>query len=299
MNKLLVIVGPTATGKTDLAVHVAKQYNGELVSADSRQVYRGMDIGTGKDKESLAGIPIHLYDVVNPNEAFSISVFQEKAHACIKEIQSRGKLPIVVGGSGLYVQTILHPLTVIVAPNATLRKELESYTKKALQEKLQAVGKTDWETLNNSDRENPRRLIRKIEIAMGEKKAPSQTQASFDVLEIGLTAARSELYARIDARVEKRVKQGILQEIQTLLRAGYTWELPSMSGLGYRQWKPYFEKMATKESVVQQWKYDEHAYARRQMTWFRKDKTIRWFDVTDKEKEKKIESLVSTWYTHA
>lgn len=298
MNKVLVITGPTATGKTALAVSLAKQLNGELVSADSRQVYRGMDIGTGKDIDSLEGIPMHLYDVVDPNESFNISLYLEKAHASIIDILKRKKLPIIVGGSGLYIQALLHPFTIHVAPNEKLRNELSLLTKEALQKKLQEVGNTYWETLNSSDRENPRRLIRKIEIAMAKQKEVPQEKTHFDVLQIGLKTDASVLYARIDERVEKRVTQGVIAEIQKLLDAGYSWELPAMSGLGYRQWKPYFDGIAAKEAVIQKWKFDEHAYARRQMTWFRKDKTIQWFDIGQSDALGAIESLVTSWYTH-
>ncbi|MFZ2025331.1 MAG: tRNA (adenosine(37)-N6)-dimethylallyltransferase MiaA [Microgenomates group bacterium] len=298
MNKLLAIVGPTATGKTAHAVALAKKFNGELVSADSRQVYRGMDIGTGKDIETLEGIPMHLYDIVHPEEPFNISLYQTKAQICIDDIIKRKKLPIIVGGSGLYIHVLFHPLTIQVEPNETLRNELSFNSKEELQKKLQEVGKIYWDALNFSDRENPRRLIRKIEIAMGNQKEIKQEQCSYDVLQIGLRLDTVTLYSRIDERVEKRVSQGVIHEIQTLLDNGYGWDLPSMSSLGYRQWKPYFEKLATKESVIQQWKYDEHAYARRQMTWFRKDKTIRWFDIQKSGETDAIESLVASWYTH-
>ncbi len=297
MNKALFIVGPTATGKTACAVALAKKYNGELISADSRQVYRGMDIGTGKDKEILEGIPMHMYDVVRPDEPFNISLYQTKARACIADCFKRNTLPIIVGGSGLYVHVLLHPLTVHVEPNETLRSELSMQSKEALQKKLQVVGKEYWEALNASDRENPRRLIRKIEIALGNKKETKQEQCPYDVLQIGLRLPIDTLYARIDKRVEKRVSQGVTSEIQTLLDHGYGWDLPSMSSLGYRQWKPYFDGLADKTSVIQRWKYDEHAYARRQMTWFRKDKTIHWFERGATGVEQEIESLVRSWYT--
>ena len=298
MNKVLFIIGPTATGKTACAVALAKKFNGELVSADSRQVYRGMDIGTGKDTETLEGIPMHLYDVVSPDEPFNISLYQTKARVCIEDILKRKKLPIIVGGSGLYVHVLLHPLTIQVEPNETLRNELSILSKEELQKKLQEVGKESWDVLNHSDRENPRRLIRKIEIAMGNQKETKQELCPYDVLQIGLHLDADKLYPRIDARVEKRVSQGVTDEIQTLLDHGYGWDLPSMSSLGYRQWKPYFDGLVEKASVIEQWKYDEHAYARRQMTWFRKDKTIRWFDIQKSGEVAVIESLVASWYTH-
>lgn len=298
MNKVLSIVGPTATGKTSLAVALGKQYNGELVSADSRQVYRYMDIGTGKDRESLQGIPLWMYDVVTPDEPFNVALFFKKARECIEDVLKRKKLPILVGGSGLYISSILHPLTVTVTPNALLREELSTYTKQELQQKLKHVGKKYWDALNPSDRENPRRLIRKIEIALGTNSKPSKKKELYDVLQIGLTGSMGVLYKHIDDRVDKRVTQGMVEEIRMLLQKGYTWDMPSMSGLGYRQWKPYIDGIKTKEEVIQKWKYDEHAYARRQMTWFRKDKTIHWFDIETEEVLKKIESLVRSWYTH-
>jgi len=298
MNKVLFIIGPTATGKTASAVALAKKYNGELISADSRQVYRGMDIGTGKDIETLDGIPMHMYDVASPDEPFNISLYQTKAHQCIADCLKRNKLPIVVGGSGLYVHVLLHPLTVHVEPNVPLRSELSTYSKEELQKKLQEIGKEYWDALNVSDRENPRRLMRKIEIALGNKKETKQEQCQYDVLQIGLQLRADMLYLRIDERVEKRVSQGVIREIQTLLDHGYGWDLPSMSSLGYRQWKPYFDGLAEKASVIERWKYDEHAYARRQMTWFRKDKTIQWFDIQKNGVMDAIESLVASWYTH-
>jgi len=298
MNKqLLCIVGPTATGKTKLAVSLAKCFDGELISADSRQVYLSMDIGTGKDKASLEGIPIYMYDVVAPDEPFNVTNYKEQACGCIDDCMKREKLPILVGGSGLYISSILHPFTVSVGPNAVLRDELATYTKRQLQEKLQEVGKKYWDALNKSDRENPRRLMRKIEIALGGQTEIRGEEMPYDVLQIGLTEPLGVLYKRIDERVDERVKQGMIQEIQTLINKGYTWDLPSMSGLGYRQWKPYIEGTATKEEVIRKWKYEEHAYARRQMTWFRKDKTIHWFKRGATGVEQEIESLVRSWYT--
>lgn len=297
MNKLLCVVGPTATGKTNLAVSLAKRFDGELLSADSRQVYRYMDIGTGKDKASLKGVSLYMYDVINPDEPFNVTHYKEKTCEYIDDCMKRHKLPILVGGSGLYVKAILHPFTVRVKPNEVLREKLETHTKFQLQQKLQEVGMTYWDALNTSDRENPRRLIRKIEIALGGETKIQQGETPYDVLQIGLTEPLEVLYKQIDERVDERVKQGMIEEIQALLNKGYTWDLPSMSGLGYRQWKPYIDGIATKEEVIRKWKYDEHTYARRQMTWFRKDKTIHWFDRTKEGIEREIESLVRSWYT--
>ena len=299
MNRLVIVVGPTAGGKTAVAVALAKKFNGELVSADSRQVYRGMDIGTGKDTESLHGIAMWMYDVVNPDEQFSVSQYQTKAQTHIEDIRKRNKLPIVVGGTGLYIQSLVESIpTGHVKPNEALRKKLRHYSLEKLQMLLQKEFSGVWETLNFSDRQNPHRLIRKIEL--GRSGVTAIAKPSFhesDICWIGLTAPFSSLYQRIDKRVEKRVEQGAVDEVHSLNTKGYGWELASMSALGYREWKEYFDGNATKKDVIQKWKYDEHGYARRQMTWFKRNKDIRWFDSTRKGFLEKIESVVGAWYT--
>ncbi|MFH0749414.1 MAG: tRNA (adenosine(37)-N6)-dimethylallyltransferase MiaA [Candidatus Gottesmanbacteria bacterium] len=298
MNKVLIICGPTATGKTAVAVKLAKKFNGELVSADSRQVYRGMNIGTGKDTMSLQGIPIWMYDVVNPDESFNVSQYQILAAQVIAGIMKRGKLPIIVGGTGLYIKSLISSFDGAgVGPDEALRKKLSTYSLSALQKMLQDVGKELWDVMNVSDRQNPRRLIRKIEIAHGTKQEQPVKKIPYDVCQIGLRMDSIALYKRIDERVMRRVEEGVEQEIRILLQKGYRWDLPSMSGLGYRQWKAYVDKTNTKEEVIERWKFDEHGYARRQMTWFRADKTIHWFDAAKRGIDKEIESAVTSWYT--
>lgn len=298
MNKVLVISGPTATGKTKIAVLLAKKFNGELVSADSRHVYRGMDIGTGKDKKALQGVPIWMYDVVTPDEPFSVSQYKMLATNAIADIHSRGKLPIIVGGTGLYIKSLIGDFDGSgVKPDEALRKRLSTYALDALQHMLQEVGKPVWDGMNTSDRQNPRRLIRKIEIAKGTKQKNISKRQLYDVCQIGLCMDRALLYKKIDERVMDRVRDWVEQEIRTLLNNGYSWDLPSMSALGYRQWKPYIEGGKSKGTVIARWKFDEHGYARRQMTWFRADKTIQWFDMATRDVEKNIESVVASWYT--
>jgi len=331
-NKLLIICGPTATGKTRLAIHLAKKYYGELISADSRQVYKGMDIGTGKDfkegswikdqrlhiqiknddYELIAynrnGIPIWMYDVVDPDEGFSVSQYHRLANEVIKDIGKRGKLPIIVGGTGLYIQSLLFPFeTSHIPPNKILRQSLDVLSIEHLQKKLQKEDVTLWNSLNLSDRQNPRRLKRKIEIALykqDNKSLDSKTikQENSDTLLIGLTASYPALYKLIDERVEQRIKEGTVEEIRTLLLKGYTWDLPSMNTFGYKEWKEYFNVSNVpyrkpEKEIIQRWKWDEHGYARRQMVWFRKMKYIRWFDITDPLYDKNVEVCVRSWYT--
>jgi tRNA dimethylallyltransferase len=302
-NTLLIICGPTATGKTKLAATLAKLLDAELVSADSRQVYRNMDIGTGKDKADAMGVPLHLIDVVDPDEDFSVSHYAQLAHRAIADIRTRGKLPIVVGGTGLYIQAVIQPQDSIhIPPNESLRKELSSLDLSVLQNRLRVLASDVFERMNESDRKNPRRLIRKIEILSSTKKPHAKISPPAQIYTVGLTAPNEFLYERIDARVDARVEQGVLEEVRALRAKGYGWELPSMSGLGYQQWKKYIEEPAADQEkllpeIIAQWKFDEHAYARRQMTWFRKMPHVQWFDITNPEYRSFVTKKVTAWYT--
>ncbi len=329
--KILVICGPTATGKTELAVKIAKKFNGELISSDSRQIYKGMDIGTGKDipKYSklktrfltklsdrlillsskyyrvgyyqIENIPLWLLDIVDPDQSFSAGEYQKLAWKVIEDIWKRGKIPILVGGTGLYIKTVVNGIeTVGIPQDWNLRKKLKKLSLENLQKKLQEMDTKKWNSMNNSDKNNSRRLIRAIEIANFKSKSsqfdrPIYQTEKKDILMIGLTAPNKILYQRIDKRVEKRIEQGIIKEIKSLLDKGHSWDLPSMSSLGYRVWKDFFNKKATKEEVTQRWKYDEHAYARRQLTWFKKDKRIIWFDITSFTFAQQVMQKIKTW----
>jgi len=327
MNNLLVICGSTATGKTALAIKLAKKINGELISADSRQVYRGMDIGTGKDllkfsifnlqfsidKKQigyflLEEIPVWLYDVVEPDYRFSVADYVRCAEAVIKDIWRRGKLPILVGGTGFYIKALIEGIeTLGVPPSWELRKKLRNLEIEKLREILRRIDPERLERMNESDRSNPRRLIRAIEIA--EKYQISNIKYQKYKLKIkkmiilGLKAPNKFLYQRIDQRVEGRVRQGIIKEIQKLIKKGYDWENSALgTTIGYREWKSYFTNSQSvisnsqlKKEIIQKWKFAEHAYARRQMTWLKKDKRIHWFDISQKKWQDKIETLVEDW----
>lgn len=304
-NKLLIICGPTATGKTALAVKLAKKFNGEVISADSRQVYRGMDIGTGKDlPHRLEGIPIWLYDVAEPDQLFSAADYYRLAWRVIEDIWQRRKLPILVGGTGFYIKVVVEGIGSLgISPDWKLRKQLSNLAIEDLRKKLKELSLEGWEIMNESDRQNPRRLIRAIEIAskIGSSKLKVKSYNTKlkikSCLFLGLTASHKALYARIDKRVERQMKMGAEGEVEKLLKK-YRWENSVLQvTLGYQEWRPYFEKKSTREEVIERWKYDEHAYARRQMTWFKKEKRINWFDITQKEWENKVEKLISDWYT--
>jgi len=342
MHRIIVLSGPTATGKTALAVNLAQKYNGELISADSRQVYKSMDIGTGKDIDQkskfairtcpersrrnpqlldsnsqlsnlksqfdigyylLDSTPLWLLDVVSPNQPFSVADYQKLAQTAILDIWKRGKLPILVGGTGLYIKSIIDGIeTVGIPQNLKLREKLSKLSLSDLQKTLQSQNLSKWNSMNSSDQQNPRRLVRAIEIIQFGKgqflaireadETPRAALIKNNILHLSLTAPNVVLYQRIDDRVEKRVKQGIIDEIKSLLKKGYLWDLPSMSACGYRVWKDYFEKKATLKEIVQKWKFQEHDYARRQITWFKKDPRIKCFDITEKGFSQNIFQIV-------
>ena len=279
--KLLIICGPTATGKTELAVQLAKKFNGELVSADSRQVYRGMDIGTGKDREKI-DVPIWLYDVVNPDEEFSVSHYTKLAKHAIADISKRKKLPIIVGGTGLYIQALVEPFeTTDIPPDTKLREKLAMASVEEMQSMLDPK---ILRSMNESDRQNPRRLMRKLEIASSLQKNLQEKplKEKNNILMIGLTAPMPILYRRIDERVDQRLRQGMANEVRLLVKR-YGRNVPAMSALGYRS--------------LEHWKRDEHRLAKRQMTWFKKQAHIVWFDVVDAGLRSKVAEAVRAWYT--
>lgn len=310
LNKLLIISGPTATGKTDLAVQIAKKFNGELVSGDSCQIYKGMDIGTGKDQPEET--PIHLIDIINPDQKFSVAEFKEVADKTIREIQSRNKLPILVGCSGFYIDAIINPNydTFSIRPNKFLRFILNKLPTKTLQKIYKFLDKKNFSKLNNSDVNNSHRLIRKIEIAIflpfikgrwseiSDQRGLKQKE-DFDTLHISLTAPLPFLYDRIDKRVDKRMEMGFLDEIKKLVKK-YSWNDPGFEIAAYQCLKPYFQNKKSPlvlSDCLQKWKFAEHSDARRQSTYFRSKSNINFYNITSKNNLKKIFSQVSRWYT--
>ena len=281
MKKILIICGPTATGKTGLAISLAKKFRGELVSADSRQVYKGLDALTGKDRSDE--IPILLYDVVAPTEKFSVAHFVRLARNTIEDIGNRGTLPIVVGGTGLYLRALTRPIeTIAIPPDWALRRRLETVS---LDELQTLVDPHRLERMNDSDKRNPRRLIRVIEIAKSEKTSSQHTPA-YDTLWIGLTAPLPILKDRIETRIRSRFNQAV-REVRN--------DLPSI--LGVDSLLAFTRGEVVKDEALRKWEQAEYQYAKRQMTWFRKEKAIHWFDVQHADYQREVEALVRGWYT--
>jgi tRNA dimethylallyltransferase len=281
---LIVITGQTATGKTALAVELAKKYNGELINYDSRQVYKYLDIITGKD---LPASQIHLYDIITPDKYFSSFDYVEKARPLIEAIQKKGKTPILVGGTYLYLKHLLYDFDVKVPPDFALREVLNVKTVPELQAQLKKLSIDDLESLNNSDRNNPRRLIRKIEILSQAKqkiyepkavKITDKNQNKLGVTSyIGISYRnRDDLVTAIKTRVANRIKDGALDEVKGLLEKGYTGAEPGLKTIGYQEMVKYLRGDLTFDQAITEWTNHEIQYAKRQYTFMKKDKNISW-----------------------
>jgi tRNA dimethylallyltransferase len=302
VQALLVIVGPTAVGKSALAIHLAETLHGEIVSADSRLFYRGMDIGTAKPTpEERARVPHHLIDIADPDETVGLAEFQEQATAAIADVHAQGRLPLLVGGTGQYVRAVVEGWRVPrVPPDPALRAELEAQAEREGASALHArLTRLDPDAAGRIDPRNVRRVIRALEVCLITGRPISEQQrkhpSPYRILQIGLTTAREALYARADRRIEAMMTAGLADEVRRLVEAGYGWDLPAMSGLGYVQFKPYFEGQATLEEVVAQIKRATRRFIRHQYNWFRpSDPAIRWFDVAEATAEE-IEAAVRAW----
>ncbi len=341
MKKLLVILGPTSTGKTDLGLNCAKKFNGELIACDSRQVYKKLDIGTGKLPSNflpfagaklkgldigigklpghkvrvekgkgfweMDGVKIWMYDVADTKNQYTVFDYVRDANRAIDEILKKGKLPIIVGGTGLYLKALLEGLPNLDIPiNRSLRRRLEKLSKEELQKELQQISSDKWESLNGSDRQNPRRLIRAIELvsindinttAVGLMSTVGGKKLQTDMLKIGLTAPRKVLYQRIDKRVISRIDQGMIDEAKRLHKEGLSFERMRQLGLEYGVLADYLEgKITSIEELIKIMQGKIHGYARRQLTWFKKEEKVFWFDITEDGWQGRVESRVRSWY---
>lgn len=274
---LTAIVGPTAVGKTALAIELAQALGGEIVSADSRQIYRLMEIGTAKPTPAeRAAAPHHLVDIRDPDEPFSLAAYQDLAYAAINDILARGRAPFLVGGTGQYLAAVLEGWRIPrVPPQGELRAALEAEAAElgapALHARLAAVDPAAAAQIQST---NVRRVVRALEVYMltGQPISAQQTREPppYRLRTIWLTRPRERLYARADARVDAMIAAGLADEVAGLLARGYGWELPSMSSLGYIQLRPYFEGAASLDACVERLKFDTHAFIRRQAAWFRR-----------------------------
>lgn len=299
MKKVLIICGPTATGKTKIAIDLAKKFNGELVGADSRHVYKGLTILTGKDLPA-DGMKIWATDLVENNVPYSVSQYQQVARRIIDDIHKREKLPILVGGTGLYIRSVTQPIDTISVPqNIPLRDTLDKQTIPELQHKLQFLNPSKWGSMNASDRANPRRLVRAIEVASwnSSHQITRDQVPALDVLWIGLNGSLDVLKKNIEQRVRVRFSQGVVDEVKSFGASISDEAFPVSTSIGLSVVRKVIAGQCSEDEAVRQWTAREFAYAKRQLTWFRNVRDIHWFDITHKNYQTDIETLVREWYT--
>lgn len=285
---LIVLTGPTAVGKTSLSISLAKAVNGEIISADSMQVYKGMDIGSAKiRKEEMQGVTHYLVDILEPEEEFHIVKFQELAKAALEEIYAKGKIPILVGGTGFYIQAVTRDIDFTQAEQETsYREELEQFAKEKgaeyLHEKLREV---DSKSAENIHANNVKRVIRALEFyhqngtPISEHNEEQKQQTSpYNLAYFVLTAPREILYERIDRRVDQMMEEGLLEEVKSLRERGCHRGMVSMQGLGYKEILAYLEGEYPLEEAVRIFKRDTRHFAKRQLTWFRREQDVIWVD---------------------
>ncbi|EMF0287915.1 tRNA (adenosine(37)-N6)-dimethylallyltransferase MiaA [Enterococcus hirae] len=301
MEKVLVIVGPTAVGKTALSVELAKKFNGEIISGDSLQVYKKLDIGTAKIKTSeMEGIPHHLIDIIEPNETYSVADFQKAGRKLITEITERGRLPMIVGGTGLYIQSLLYDFQL------GAKEESVTAVRKKYEELAETLSKKElWEYLKTKDPlaaekihwNNQRKVIRALEVfeVTGYSITTPQEEPArlYDYCMIGLNTERALLYQRINQRVDSMLEEGLLEEARFVYELG---EVQASQGIGYKEFYPYFKGEESLENVVEQLKMNSRRYAKRQLTWFRNRLDAHWFDLlAESSSMEQIDQLIRTW----
>ena len=292
-KKIIVVLGPTASGKSDLAVRLAKKFNGEIISADSRQVYKGMDIGTGKiTKKEMGGITHHLLDVASPKRKFTVVQYRKLAKSAINKILKKGKVPIICGGTAFYIYAVVDGIVIPkVAPNWALRKKLERKTPEDLFNKLKKIDPQRAETIESK---NKRRLIRAIEIVL-ETKRPvppiKKEPIPYPVLFLGIKKPAVKLKSLIHKRLLKRLGEGMIAEVKRLKKSALSWERLEQFGLEYRYLARYIQgKIDYKETIERLQREIEH-FSKRQMNWFKRDERIRWAS-NYKEAEKLVKEFL-------
>lgn len=300
-EKVIVIIGPTAVGKTKLSVELAKTLNGEIISGDSMQIYKGMDIGTAKIKEEEKdGIPHHLIDIIEPDESYSVAQFQKSVRELISKIHKRGKMPIIVGGTGLYIQSVLYDYQFSEkGQNEQIRIKLDCEAQQLgndyLYKKLQEVDPKSAELIHPN---NVRRVIRALEvyestgIKFSEAANEREGKLLYDVALVGLTMDRDKLYERINMRVDIMLEEGLLQEVKNLYNIGIN-DCQSIQAIGYKELYSYLDGNISFEEAVQQLKQNSRRYAKRQLTWFRNKMEVTWFDMTEHSVEEKLSEILT------
>jgi tRNA dimethylallyltransferase len=300
-GKLLVIVGPTAVGKTAISLSLANELEGEIISADSRLFYKGLDIGTAKPSiAERSAVPHHLIDICRPDQTLSLGEYQRLAYQKIEEILDRDRLPILVGGTGQYIMAIVEGWGIPeIAPQPDLRRQLEQLGPEELARWLRELDPTAAERI---DPRNMRRIVRALEVTLISGRPISELQEKtpppYKIHIIGLHRDREILYERIDRRVDAMIAGGLVEEVASLRKQGYRAQLPAMSGLGYRQILAYLRGEMSLDEAVDRIKFETHRFARQQATWFRQDDPrITWFDLAAVDLQT-VQANIHTWLTN-
>lgn len=304
-EKVVVLIGPTAVGKTNLSIELAKKYNGEIISGDSMQIYKGMDIATAKiSPEEMQGVPHHLIDIVEPDESFSVAQFQELVRKKITEITARGKLPFIVGGTGLYIQAVLYDYQFQeTASDQAFRMKLEEMAQREgslrIHDRLKEI---DPEAAAAIHHHNVRRVIRALEVfhvtgkKMSEIQKEQKQEPLYDTALIGLTMDREILYERINKRVDQMLENGLLEEVEHFYHQGIR-DCQSIQAIGYKEIYKYYDGLLSLHESIEELKQNSRRYAKRQLTWFRNKMDVQWYDMTETVKTnditKKIQEISS------
>jgi tRNA dimethylallyltransferase len=300
-EKVVVIIGPTAVGKTRLSIELAKKFNGEIISGDSMQIYRSMDIGTAKiTSAEMDGLPHHLLDIKDPIEAYSAAEFQADVRDLIKDITRRGKLPIIVGGTGLYIQSVIYDYHFSEKGSSPeLRDQLEKEAEeKGIQILVERLKKLDPGSAEKIHPNNHRRIIRALEVYITSGKTMSEyideqeeEEPLYDLALIGLTLDRDILYSKINHRVDLMVEEGLLKEVKSLFDQGIR-DVQSIQAIGYKEIYQYLDGVISFEDAIELLKRNSRRYAKRQLTWFRNKMEVKWFDMTNENYEKKFNEII-------
>lgn len=304
-EKLFILVGPTAVGKTAVSVELARKLNGEIISADSMQIYKYMDIGTAKiTKDEMKSVPHYMIDIISPDEAFSVSNYKDMTSEYITDISNRNKLPIVVGGTGLYINSLTYNLNFAsVAPDEEIRMELEelgdSYGNEYLHNMLLKV---DMESGNRISIKDRKRIIRALEIYRITGKTMTEYNKDFrnynddyELSMVCLTMDREKLYERVNKRVDIMIEQGLIEEVESILKMGYDKNLVSLQGIGYKEVIQYLDNVISLDEAIDKIKQGSRNYAKRQLTWFRRDNRIKWIDVDDFKSVDELSNVIKDY----
>ena len=296
LKKLITILGPTSSGKSDLAIKLALALNGEIISADSRQVYKNLDIGTGKvSKSEQKKVKHHLLDIVEPGDNFSVARFQKMAFEKIDEIYKKGKLPFLVGGTALYIYSVIDNYKFNKQKiNKKRRSELEKLLLPELKKIINNFSSNNVANISADDWKNPRRLIRLIEkLELGQSIESKKGKTKYKNIILGINMPREELYKKIDARIEQRIKKGMIQEVENLRKKRISDKWLISLGLEYKLVTQYLQGQFSKIEMIEKLKFASHAFARRQLTWHRRDKRIVWIKNPANYKPDQLKNLMN------